>query len=93
MQKEPSRVPPVVSEVLPARGPVSGGTRLAILGDNFIDSASLRVRFGNIILRPTFHESRTLITTVPPGFPGTVSISVSNDGKDYSAVQAQYTYD
>jgi hypothetical protein len=86
--------PPVVTEVLPSRGPSNGGTRIAILGDNFIDSPNLRLRFGNTILRPTFHESRTLICTTPPGFPRTVvSVSVSNDGSDYSAVQAQFTYD
>jgi hypothetical protein len=83
----------VVQEVLPSRGSCAGGTRIAILGDNFIDSTSLRVRFGNTILRPIFHETRTLITTVPPGGPGTVYVSVSNDGKEYSTVPAQYTYD
>jgi hypothetical protein len=85
--------PPVVSEVLPARGPACGGTRVAILGDNFIDSPNLRVRFGNTLLQPIFHEARTLICTTPFGLPQSiVLVSVSNDGVDYSTAQAQFAY-
>jgi len=87
-------VPPVVTETLPSRGPACGGTRVAILGDNFIDSPNLRLRFGNTILQPIFHESRTLICITPYGLPqSVVLVSVSNDGVDYSAAQAQFAYD
>lgn len=36
--------PPVVMEVLPSAGPVHGGTRIVILGSNFINSSNLKVR-------------------------------------------------
>jgi hypothetical protein len=35
--------PPVVQEVLPSAGPVNGGTRIVILGSNFINSSNLKV--------------------------------------------------
>jgi hypothetical protein len=34
----------VVLEVLPSAGPVHGGTRIVILGSNFINSSNLKVR-------------------------------------------------
>jgi hypothetical protein len=86
--------PPSVIEILPSGGPACGGTRVAILGDNFIESPNLRIRFGNTILQPIFHESRTLICNTPYGLPQSiVLVSVSNDGVEYSLAKAQFTYE
>ena len=38
---------PAVSDVIPDRGPASGSTRVAILGTNFQDSPTTRVKFGD----------------------------------------------
>lgn len=73
-----SPTPPTVSEVLPSRG--SAGTRVVILGTNFVNSPHLRVSFGDQITAANFHEKGTLICTVPPGLPvGPQVLRVAND--------------
>jgi hypothetical protein len=55
---------------------------VAVLGTNFVDSPSARVRFDNIDVMPVFHGPRTLICTAPPHHAGTprfLSISRSRD--------------
>jgi hypothetical protein len=44
---------------------------VAVLGTNFVDSPSARVRFDNIDVMPVFHGPRTLICTTPPHHSGT----------------------
>jgi len=75
-----------ITEVLPPSG--TPGTRLVILGSNFVNGPTLRARFGHTEVTPTFHEKGTLICTVPPRQPGSLQgntlVSVSNDGVRYS---------
>ena len=70
-----------VTEVIPYSGSTQGGTRVAVLGNNFVDSPSARVRFDNTDVMPTFHGPRTLICVTPQHQPGIVSVRVSNDSK------------
>jgi len=51
---------PVVSEVVPPTGVVSGNTRVAILGNNFVDTPTTRVRFDNV-MGMSFKHRPTLI--------------------------------
>jgi hypothetical protein len=72
--------PPVVYEILPPNG--KGGTRVVILGTNFVNSPNLKVRFGNTEVTPTFHEQGTLICTVPTILkpePNGIPVRISND--------------
>eukprot|EP01128_Nolandella_sp_AFSM9_P005029 TRINITY_DN2373_c0_g1_i1.p1 TRINITY_DN2373_c0_g1~~TRINITY_DN2373_c0_g1_i1.p1 ORF type:complete len:626 (-),score=118.45 TRINITY_DN2373_c0_g1_i1:8-1885(-) len=86
--------PPIITEVLPPFGSSSGGTRCVILGSNFIDSPKLRVRFGDVVVRPTFHESKTLIcTTLPAQGPGPQIVTVSNDDKEYCQSSISFRFD
>lgn len=86
--------PPTVTEVLPSRGPSSGGTRVVVLGTNFIESGNLLVKFGETVVRPQFHENKTLICTTLPGPPkSSVEVKVSNDGIEYCDTLAIFTYD
>jgi hypothetical protein len=55
-----------VVETIPARGPKSGGTRVAVLGYNFVESENLRVKFGESIVPCQFHDNCTLLCTSPP---------------------------
>jgi hypothetical protein len=43
--------PPTVMEILPNIGSSLGGTKVAILGANFVHSPNLKVRFGDVIVR------------------------------------------
>eukprot|EP00005_Dracoamoeba_jomungandri_P001909 CAMPEP_0174262112 /NCGR_PEP_ID=MMETSP0439-20130205/12777_1 /TAXON_ID=0 /ORGANISM="Stereomyxa ramosa, Strain Chinc5" /LENGTH=807 /DNA_ID=CAMNT_0015346753 /DNA_START=226 /DNA_END=2649 /DNA_ORIENTATION=- len=82
-----------VVEVIPYSGSTFGGTRVAVLGNNFVESPSSRVRFDNIDVMPTFHGPRTLICTTPQHQPGIVSVRVSNDSKCWSSTAASFTYE
>jgi len=88
-----SSMTPSVNEVIPYNGSASGGTRVAVLGTNFVDSPSTRVRFDNIDVMPVFHGPRTLICTVPAHPLGIVSVRVSNDSKLWSPTAASFTYE
>jgi len=82
-----------VTEVIPYSGSTQGGTRVAVLGNNFVDSPSARVRFDNTDVMPTFHGPRTLICVTPQHQPGIVSVRVSNDSKVWSPTAASFTYE
>jgi len=82
-----------VTEVIPYSGSTQGGTRVAVLGNNFVDSPSARVRFDTTDVMPTFHGPRTLICVTPQHQPGIVSVRVSNDSKVWSPTAASFTYE
>jgi hypothetical protein len=85
--------PPVVYEILPPNG--KGGTRVVILGTNFVNSPNLRVRFGNTEVTPTFHEQGTLICTVPtqlkPELSG-IPVRISNDSISFCETKVLYPF-
>ena len=84
--------PPVVYEILPPNGKV--GTRVVILGTNFVNSPNLRVRFGNTEVTPTFHEQGTLICTIPtqlkPEING-IPVRISNDSVSFCETKVNNT--
>jgi hypothetical protein len=85
--------PPVVYEVLPPAG--KNGSRVVILGSNFVNTPNLRVRFGSSEVTATFHEQGTLICTVPPLKPAdgtSIPVRVSNDGINYCETKVFFTY-
>lgn len=86
-------VAPVVVEVVPFSGSTSGGTRVAVIGANFVDNPALRVRFDNIDVMPIFHGPGTLICSTPQHSPGPVPIRVSNDNKRWSETTGTFTYE
>ncbi|KAL6072068.1 26S proteasome non-ATPase regulatory subunit 10 [Balamuthia mandrillaris] len=91
--KPASTTTPAVAEVIPYSGSSLGGTRVAVLGNNFVDSPSSKVRFDNTDVMPTFHGPRTLICITPQHQPGIVSVRVSNDSKVWSPTAASFTYE
>eukprot|EP01121_Diplochlamys_sp_Union-15-3_P012034 TRINITY_DN3551_c0_g2_i1.p1 TRINITY_DN3551_c0_g2~~TRINITY_DN3551_c0_g2_i1.p1 ORF type:complete len:643 (-),score=86.60 TRINITY_DN3551_c0_g2_i1:185-2065(-) len=86
--------PPNVTEIIPPYGPISGNTRVVILGSNFYNSPNLRVQFGEALVTATFHESGTLICTTPPcrDAQSPVNVRVANDGKEFCQTFATFTY-
>jgi len=82
-----------ITEVIPYNGPLEGGTRVAILGSNFIDSPSARVRFDQTDVLPTFHGPKTLVCVAPPHPVGMVTVRVSNDSRIWSTTTACYSYE
>jgi hypothetical protein len=84
---------PVITEVIPPVGPPNGGTRVAVLGNNFVDSPAARIRFDTTDVMPMFHGPGTLICHTPQHTPGTVSVRVCNSTKKWSETSATFTYD
>jgi len=84
---------PTISEVIPPYGPPTGGTRVAILGSNFVDNPAARIRFDTTDVIPIFHGAGTLICHTPQHQPGAVSVRVCNSGKKWSESSATFTYD
>lgn len=82
---------PSVQEVVPPSGP--SYCRVAILGANFYDSPTLRVKFGDIEVIPIVHGTKTLICTAPKHPPGKVIVSVCNDRNVWSDKNAEFTFE
>jgi len=78
--------------VIPYCGPSSGLTRVVILGNNFVESPTTRVKFDNIEVIPYFHGSKTLICHVPQHKSGTISVTVCNTTNAWSSTSARFTY-
>lgn len=86
--------PPAIFEMLPSSGQT--GSRVCILGANFINSDKLRVRFGQTDVHPIFHESGTLICTVPAPTAASLQypcpVRVSNDGENFCQTKVFFSY-
>ena len=91
--KKSSQVLPTILEVIPSTGTCTGGTRVAILGANFIDSPSVRIKFDNIEVQPEYHGPSTLLCTTPQHGPGLVTVYVSNNSKSWSESYAHFIYE
>ena len=86
-------VAPVITEVIPSCGPPAGGTRVAILGNNFVESPAARIRFDQTDVMPIFHGPGTLICHTPQHQPGAVTVRVCNSNKKWSDTASTFTYD
>ncbi len=69
--------PPIVSELLPVKGPERGGTDVVVLGDGFTWVSG--VTFGTTPAHFDVVSSTRIIAVAPPG-TGTVAVRVRNPG-------------
>lgn len=83
---------PIIMEVIPQTGDPMGGTKVAILGSNFEESPTARVKFDEIEIRPTFHGPKTLIVLTPKHLPGTVTVKICNEPNQWSSSVGIFTY-
>lgn len=83
---------PLVIEVIPSVGATTGGTRVAIIGANFVDSPAARVKFDDTEVLATYHGNGTIVCHTPEHVPGTVPVYVSNANKSFSETFASFTY-
>lgn len=68
---------PVVRNLVPGRGKISGAIRVAILGSNFVNSSEIYVHFGALRVPALFHDSCVLICMLPAARePGVVNVKV-----------------
>ena len=83
---------PIIIEAIPPNGPATGGTRVAILGTNFMETPALRVRFDNTEVFPEFRGPGTLVCHTPQHSPGPVLVRVANGTNAWSEGACTYTY-
>lgn len=86
---EPSG-PPTIISITPNSGPVAGGNQVTITGTNFDISATVAFN-GTSATNVGVLSLTTLMATVPPGNPGTVSVTVTVNGQPVTLANA-YTY-
>ena len=72
--------PPVITAMVPAKGPFQGGTVLALFGSGFQENAI--VLFGSVPAKVHVIDTDLVTVTTPPGFIGSVDVAVLNpDGQ------------
>eukprot|EP01113_Clastostelium_recurvatum_P015037 TRINITY_DN1829_c0_g1_i3.p1 TRINITY_DN1829_c0_g1~~TRINITY_DN1829_c0_g1_i3.p1 ORF type:complete len:1038 (-),score=259.17 TRINITY_DN1829_c0_g1_i3:84-3197(-) len=84
---------PLMQEVIPASGPVSGGTRVAVLGGSFADTPAIRVKFDNMEVVPEYKGEGTLVCHTPPHPAGTVNVRVGNAHNAWSESAGTFIYE
>jgi hypothetical protein len=83
--------PPEVTNVAPATGPVSGGTEVAIGGDNFTGATA--VDFGGTPATIRSITAGRIEATAPPGSQGTVDVTVTTpEGTSATSPSDHFSY-
>jgi hypothetical protein len=92
--------PSYILRVSPRSGPVTGGTRVSILGMDFVaigadQTSKAMCRFGDSAPVFAVASTRTAVTCIAPASvkTGQVSVDVSFNGQDYTGYAAQFTYE
>ena len=84
---------PVVSQLLFDRGPVSGGTSVAVSGSSFRGGSVFRCRFGAQEVNATYngyHDQLHCVT--PPAGAGGVAVEVSLNGQQFTTSGVVFEY-
>lgn len=82
---------PEITSVLPAEGPIEGGTKVVINGNYFMPGA--QVLFGNNLAIINKNAVKSLEVTAPAGLtPGPVSITVNNPDQTTVTKQDAFNY-
>ena len=85
--------PPVITNVSPNSGPVTGGTTVTITGTGFGDANAVDFGTANVATQWTIVNFTTIVATAPVGQLGPYDIQVSNPSGTSTPVAADvYTY-
>ena len=85
---------PSVSEVIPSESSCSGGLRVAILGQNFVQSSTMNAKFEDTFASNVeYHESRTILAVVPKrSQPKDVIVYATNNGINFGESTARFKF-
>jgi hypothetical protein len=82
-----------VNSLSPASGPVLGGTSVFVYGHGFVFSNHIKCKFNYTQVAAVFINSTCLLCTTPSQYlASSVSVSVSNNGKDFPKSIARFDY-
>ena len=84
----------LVHAIVPTFGSTKGGTMVTLSGANFIDSGSLKCKFGSAEPSFAYYESSSSIMCVTPPIYNMVKVSVyiSLNGKDFIRTPIVFTF-
>jgi hypothetical protein len=87
-----SSSPPTLVQVVPNSGPSAGGTSVTITGTGFLSTDT--VTFDGYPGQVTSRTTTSMVVTIPPHAPGTVSVFVMSEGleRGAAALPAAFTY-
>ncbi len=82
---------PVLTEVLPSRGPEAGGTIVRVVGDNFVEGASVSFggRNGRVL---GLVDAQNLTVETPAGPTGAVDVVVQNPDGQSAVIPGGFTF-
>lgn len=81
---------PQITSVTPASGPAAGGTAITVLGNGFVDGASVRI--GGVIAATTVISATQIVATTPAGTAGNTSLLVTNPDGVSAVAAGGFTY-
>eukprot|EP01032_Pedospumella_encystans_P015170 gene15170-17374_t len=91
--------PYAITDMVPAMGPVTGGTDVSIFGIDFINTKNIIVRFGNMrafIDVVGVFVSQSKITCISPNAskfpPGEVDVRISLEGDSFTTTFQRFSY-
>ncbi|XP_062499847.1 transcription factor collier-like isoform X2 [Corticium candelabrum] len=92
LRSKPLPMPmPVIHAILPNEGGISGGTPVAIVGENFVDG--MQVAFGPQLLKTIVVTPHAMHIASPPRpFADSVEVSVTYKGRCYNQASLRFTY-
>ena len=83
---------PQLSQLHPSTGPLGGGTRVEILGRNFVPSQTLQCGFNTTLVAAGWLSSNRLVCVTPPMGTGGVAVSITNDGHSFVTMADTFGY-
>lgn len=86
-------IPPYVMDIIPKFGPISGGTKVTVIGANYYDSGEIKCKFGDQVTEGTF-INETAVWCYSPATTqgGYVPFSLSMSKDRYSGAGLKYLY-
>lgn len=82
-----------VIEAIPGSGPTCGGTRVAVIGHNFLQCDKARVQFGESEVSGQVYGEGTIVCMTPHRDRAErVDVRVTNDGRQWSSSAASFEY-
>jgi hypothetical protein len=84
-------LPPSISGIFPAAGPLAGGTTLAISGSSFFTGATVTVG-GSACTSPTVVSASSITCTLPANLAGVYDVVVTNPDSQFVTEINVYTY-
>lgn len=83
-----------VHYLTPSFGPISGGTKVKVEGDNFRNSTYLKCKFGSLPVVDGRYISRTCLTCISPSADTSrfAKVEITNNGVDFSRSGTFFEY-